>query len=119
MCIAAEHLTHRNSRKACGVIGQAVRDDQFAVMEQSAAGVNDIGHVAFPLILVGLKQRFTEAADYFARIIAIQQERTNAVFPHRTNSVAEYQPAGIRLDRRSAVAKLNQLLQANSGLRST
>src|SRR6202042_2446403 len=47
-------------------------------------------------------------ADYFARIIAIQQERTNAILAHRANSVTEYQPAGIGFDRRSTVPKLDQ-----------
>src|SRR5580698_1174778 len=67
-----QHLTERYSRETRGVVSQTVRDNQFALVEQSAASVNNVGHVAFPFVLVGLEQRLAKAADHFAGIVAIQ-----------------------------------------------
>ncbi len=47
-----QHLIERDGRETRGVIGQTVGNDQFAVVDQRAAGIHDIGHVAFPFVLV-------------------------------------------------------------------
>ena len=91
------------------MIGQAIGDDQLALMNQSAAGINDIGHVAFALVLIRLQQRLAKAADHLAGIVAIQQKRADAVLAHGADAMAEHQPAGIGFNRRSAIAELNQL----------
>ena len=56
------------------MIGQTIGNDQFAVEEQSAAGINDFGHVAFTLVLVRLEQGFGESSNHFGGIIAIEEE---------------------------------------------
>jgi hypothetical protein len=51
----SQHVLKRDGRKTSGVIGQAIRNDQLAIMDESAARINDIGHIAFPLVLIGLE----------------------------------------------------------------
>ncbi len=46
-----QHLGERDGCEAGGVIGQAVRDDQLAAVDQGAAGIDDVGHVTFTLVL--------------------------------------------------------------------
>ncbi len=77
-------------------------------MEQSAASINNVGHISFPFVLIGLEQGLAEPADDLAGIIAIQQKRANAVLAHRADAVAEHQPAGFGLNGRSAIAELDQ-----------
>src|ERR1035438_135805 len=103
-----EYLSERDCGETRGVIGQTIGNDQFALVEQSAARIDNIGHVACPLVLVRLKQRFAETANHFGWIIAIQEERADAVFSHWADTMAEDQPPGVGLDRRSAVPELDQ-----------
>lgn len=95
------------------VIGRAIRNDQHAIVKQSAAAIHNVRHVTFALIFIGLQQRLAEAAEDLAGIIAIEEERTDAVFSHRANSMAENQPSGIGFDGRTAVAELDQLPRKN------
>jgi hypothetical protein len=88
------------------MIGQTIRNDQFAVVEQSAAGIDDIRNVALTLGLVWPEQGFAQSSNYFGGIIAIEEERTDAVLSHRANTVAEDQPSGVGLDWRAAVSDL-------------
>src|ERR1035438_5789367 len=104
----AQQVSQRDGCEPRGLIGQSIRNNQFAVVQQGAASIDDIGHVAFTLVLIRLEQWLAKPSNHFTWIIAIQQERTNAILSHRANAVAEYQPAGIRFDRRSAVPELNQ-----------
>src|SRR6266849_754053 len=48
----SQHLIEWDGRESGGVIGHTIRNDQFAVVEESAARINDVGHVAFPFVLV-------------------------------------------------------------------
>jgi len=91
-----------------GVIGQTIGNDQFAVVEQSAACVNDVRYIAFTLVLVWLEQGFPQAADDLGRVIAIEQESADAVLSQRADTVTENQPSGSGLDRRSTVTQLDQ-----------
>src|SRR5713101_1656188 len=109
----SQHLIEWNGSDARGVIGQTIRNDELAVVEERAARINDVGHVAFPFVVVGCEQRFAEAADYFGGIIAIEEERTDAVLAHRADTVAEDQPPCIGLKGGSAVPKLDQFPRAS------
>src|SRR5258708_31474413 len=93
----SQRVIEWDGRETGGVIGHTIRNDQFAVVEESAARINDVGHVAFPFVLVGFEQRLAEATDHFGRIIAIEEERTDAVPSHRADTVAEDQPPCIGL----------------------
>src|SRR5581483_3059882 len=104
----SQQLAKWDGREARGVIGQTVRDDQFAVVDQSATGVNDVRHVAFAFVFIWFEQRFVEAADHFGGIITIEEERADAIPSHRANPVAEDQPTCVRLNWGSAVPKLYQ-----------
>ena len=77
-------------------------------MEQSAARINDVGYVAFPFALIRFEQGFSQAADHFGGIVAIEEERADAVLSHGADAVAEDQPACIGLDGGSAVPNLDQ-----------
>ena len=100
-----QYLIEWNGSEAGGVIGQTIRNDQFAVMEESTAGINDVGYVTFAFALVGFKQGFAETADHFRGIIAVEEERADTVLSHGADTVAEDQPACIGLDGGSAVAQ--------------
>src|SRR5436853_6411954 len=104
----SQHLIEWDGSETRGVIGKTIRNDQFAVVEESATRINDVGDVAFSFVFIGLEQRFAEAADHFAGIIAIEQKRANAVLSHRANTMAEDQPSGTGLDGGSTVPNLDQ-----------
>jgi hypothetical protein len=104
----SQHLIKWDGSETGGVIGQTIGNDQLAVVEESATRINDVGHVAFPFALFGFEQGFAEAADHFSKIIAIEEERTDAVLSHRADTVAEDQPPCVGLDGGSAVPKLDQ-----------
>jgi len=91
-----------------GVIGQTKGDDQFALVEESATCINGVRYVAFTLVLVGFEQGFAEATDHFGRIIAIEQERADAVLSQGADTVAKNQPACVGLNGGPAVAKLDK-----------
>src|SRR5437016_2064047 len=90
------------------MIGHSIRDDQFIVVDERATGINNIRYVAFAFAFVRFDQGFPQSSDNFARIIAIQQQRADAVLAHGANSVAHDQPASAGLNGGPAVAKLNQ-----------
>src|ERR1700747_252469 len=84
-----QHFIERNGCKTGGMIGHAIGNDQFAVVEEGATGVDHVRHVAFPLLFVRFEQRLPEAADHFARIVVIEKECTDAVRAQGPDSVAE------------------------------
>lgn len=49
--------------EAGGGVGDGVGEDEGAVVDEGAAGVDDVGDVAFAFVGVGTKQGFFEAAD--------------------------------------------------------
>src|SRR5579862_135861 len=89
-----QHVSKGNSGETSGVVSQAIRDDQHTLMEESAASIDDVRYVTFPFVFVGTQQRLAKAADHFTGIVAIQQERSDAILAHRADPVAEHQPAG-------------------------
>ena len=105
----SQHFVQRDSRETGGVIGQAIGNDQFTFVDESSTGINDVGYVAFPLVLVWCEQGFAKATDYLDRIIEIEKERTDAVLSQGADTVAEDQPAGIGLDGGPAISYLDQL----------
>ena len=44
-----QYFLKRHGSETGGVIGQTKGDDQFALVEESATCINDIGHVTFTL----------------------------------------------------------------------
>ena len=95
----SQHLIEGNGSETCCGIGDTIRKDQFAVMDESSARVDDIGNVACSFVLIWFEKRFAESSNHPGGIIAIEEERTDAVFPYRPDAVAEDQPPGIGLDR--------------------
>ena len=89
--------------EAGGVIGQTIGDDQLVAVKKGATRIDDVGHVAFTLVLVGFEQRFAKPTDHFGRIITIEQERSDTVLSQGANTVAEDQPARVGLDGGPAV----------------
>src|ERR1700691_5510879 len=104
----SQHFREWGGHETCGVVGQTIGNNQIAVVDQSAAGINDIWHIAFTLVLVGHEQGLAKVADHLGGIVAIEKERAQAVLPHGADSMAEDQPSGIGLDGRSAVPDLDK-----------
>ena len=104
----SQHFIEGNRSETGCVVGHAIGNDQFAVVEESATGINDIRHVPFTLPLVRFEQGFAEAADHFAGIIVIEEERADAVRSQGADTVAKDQPAGFGLNGGPAVPKLDQ-----------
>src|ERR1017187_2582788 len=75
----SQHFIEGNGSETGGVIGHGIGNDQFAVVHESTAGINDIRNVPLTLALIRREQRFMEAADHFARIVAIEEECADAV----------------------------------------
>src|SRR5216684_1195285 len=105
----SQHFIEGNGSETGGVVGHAVGNDQFAVVEESATSINDVRHVAFTLLLIRFEQGFAEASDHFAGIIVIEEERADAVRSQGADTVAEDQPARFGLNGGPAVPKLDQL----------
>ena len=53
-----QHIAQRKRGEGGAAIGRCVGNDELSAVDQAAAGVNDVGHVAFPLVFVGLDQGF-------------------------------------------------------------
>jgi hypothetical protein len=53
------------------MIGKPIGNDQFAPVEESAARIEDVGHIAFPFVFVRFEQGLAKATDHFGWIIAI------------------------------------------------
>src|SRR5580704_7358551 len=83
-----QHFIEGNGSKTGRMIGHAIGNDQFAVVDECATGIDDVWHVAFTLLLVRFEQRLAEAADHFARIVVIEQECTDAVRSQGADTVA-------------------------------
>lgn len=49
-----QYSVERCGSEAGGMICQAVWDDQVAFVEESTTGINNVRHIAFALILIGL-----------------------------------------------------------------
>jgi len=56
--MAASTFSEGNGSETGGMIGHAIRNDQFAIVEESTTGIDDVRHVAFTLLLVRFQQRF-------------------------------------------------------------
>ena len=85
----SQHFSEGNRSETGGMIGHAIGNDQFAFVEESATGIDDVRHVPFTLPLIRFEQRFAEASDHSAGIIAIKQERADAVRSQGANTMAK------------------------------
>ena len=94
-----QHFIEGNRSETGGVVGHGIGNDQFAVVHESAAGINDIRHVPLTLPLIRLEQGFTQAADHFAGIVAVEEECADAIRSHRADTMAEDQPACVGFNR--------------------
>lgn len=83
-----EDFTERHSGEGGGVVGHGVGNDELALMDEAAAGVNDIGNVAFAFLFVRLDKRFAGAAKNPGGVIAIEEKSADAVFAHGADAVA-------------------------------
>src|SRR5690348_1437134 len=78
-------------------------------MQETAAGVNDVGDIAFAFVFIWRDQRFAHPANHFGGVLAVEQKRPNAIFPHGPDAVTEHEPTRLGFDWRTAVAELNKL----------
>src|SRR6266849_4824079 len=88
-----QNLSEWNGCETRSVVGQAIGNDQHAMVDQSAARIDNVRYVAFTLILIGLQQGLSESPDHLGRILAIEKKRTDAVLSHRPDAVAKHQPS--------------------------
>ena len=58
------------------------------------------------------EQRLVEVTDHPARIVEIEQQRADRIGAERSDAVGDHQPARLGLERRPAVAELDQLPRA-------
>ena len=82
----SQHLIERDCSETGGMIGQTIGNDQFAVVEESATGINDIRHVPFTLPLV----RFELACHCFSlgESEPHRRQRPPALHQHREGGFA-------------------------------
>ncbi len=103
----SQHFSEGCRGETGGVIGHGIGNDQFAVVHESTAGINDIRNVPLTLALIRLEQGFTQAADHFAGIVAIKEECADAVRSQGADTMAEDQPACFSFNGGPAVPKLD------------
>src|SRR5215471_4676663 len=85
-----QDLIHWDGGEVGGVIGHGVREDELTIVDERAAAIDNIWHVAFALGLARFEQRFAQAAKNARGIIEIEQERANAILAHWPYTVAEH-----------------------------
>ena len=90
------------------MIGQAIGNDQIAIVEQRAAGVHHVWDIAFALGFIRGEKRFAQATEDARGLLQVEQERPEAILPHGADAVTQHQPAGFRFNRRTAVANLEK-----------
>jgi len=84
---AVQHLVQRHGGEGGGIIGHGVGDNELPVPQQAATGIDHVGHIAFALAFVGLDERLAQASDDLRGLVQIEQERAEAILPHRTDTV--------------------------------
>lgn len=65
--------------KAGGGVGNGVGHDKDAMVNEGAAGVDDIGHVAVTFVGSGPEEGLWEAPDDTGGIIAVEEDGADAV----------------------------------------
>ena len=103
----SQHFIEGSRGETGGVIGHGIRNDQFAMVHESTAGINDIRYVPLTLALIRLEQGFTQAADHFGGIVAIKEKCADAVSSQWADTMAEDEPACFSFNRGPAVPKLD------------
>src|SRR3546814_6964775 len=86
----------------------AVRDKDIVTLEQRAAAIDDVGDIAFAILIGGGEDRLAGAADHLRGIVLVEQHRADRIFAHRADAVGEQQPALVKLDWRPAIADLDE-----------
>ena len=93
------NFVERHRGKRCGVVVRPEGDIDLSAVQKTAAGVNDVGDVAFPLVFVGLDEWLSQVANDFVRVFTIEQEGADAIFPHWPHAMADDEATGFGLDR--------------------
>src|SRR3546814_2710863 len=83
-------------------VGDAVRDKDIVTLEQRAAAIDDVGDIAFAILIGGGEDRLAGAADHLRGIVLVEQHRADRIFAHRADAVGEQQPALVKLAWRPA-----------------
>jgi hypothetical protein len=103
-----EEFAQRNGGEAGGGVGDGVGKDEDAVVDEGAAGIDDVGHVAFALVGGGAEEGLFETPDDARGIVAVKEGGADAVFAHGSDAVGEDEPTGVGFDGRTAVAELGE-----------
>src|SRR5690606_16502644 len=90
-------------------VGHGIWQHERAPMDQRAAGVHDVGDVSGALGLVGPQQRLGRSSKEPCRIVAIKEAGSDRIVAERADAVGDHQPALVDLQRRAAVADLDEL----------
>ena len=107
--ISREQLRDRRPDHADARVADAVRQPQPPVMDEPAARIHDVGHVALALVQSVAQQGFVEPSEHPGRVVEVEQQRTDRVGAHRPDPVRQHQPALLGLEGRPAVADLQDL----------
>src|SRR5438067_12898424 len=91
------------------MVGESIGNDQFTVVNNSAARIDNVRHVTFTFVLIGYQQRLAQPTDYSPWVVTIQKESADAVGAQGTNTVTENQPPGIGFNGRATVPNLDEL----------
>jgi len=78
-------------------------------MQDRAAGVDDVRHIAVPLGPDRRQHGLAQPRDHPAGIVQVQQRRADAVATHRADAMRDDEPALRQLDRAAAIANLHEL----------
>ena len=103
-----EEQAEVDKRDPHGRVAAAVRQHDGSAVPQGAAGIHDVRDVALALGLLGHQDRLRQRRDQALGLIQVEQGRADGVLPHGSDAVGEDQPSRRGLDRRAAVAELDQ-----------
>src|SRR3546814_2949517 len=81
-------------------VGDAVRDKDIVTLEQRAAAIDDVGDIAFAILIGGGEDRLAGAADHLRGIVLVGQHRPDRIFAHRADALGGQPPALAKLDWR-------------------
>src|SRR5246127_1790866 len=92
--------------EADGAVGDPVGDHQGVGVNERAAGVDDVGHVAVLFVASGAEQWASQLAEHPGRIVEVKQNRADAIRAHGSDAVGEHQPPCVGFDWRAAISEL-------------
>jgi hypothetical protein len=92
-------------QKCCNLYGRkigegvrnSIRQNNPVAMTHCTAGVDDVWHITCALGGFGTNKRFAGPGKNLRRILLVQQDRSDGIFPHGPDAMCQQQPAFVQL----------------------